>query len=287
MYVPSVSWAIYVLVDPRTPDDVRYVGKTVSPLRQRLASHIYNREPSRVVRWIAKLARQGVRPVIREIERGTDPDWQSREQYWIRWHRERGFRLCNLTDGGDGGLNPSQEAREKMSAAKRGKPLRLKPDSYERAAATRKARVAAGEIDLTPTPETIAKRAAANRTTWERKRADGWTVPDNWSTFRPDNRGVPCSAETKKKIGDANRGRVMSEEARLKMSKAKLGKAPHNKGLDFHEAKRIVNELGVRDLKHHRELHAAGVLPIGMPKNPQNSYRYHEEWKGQRAFFRV
>ncbi len=172
-----------------------------------------------------------------------------------------------------------------MSAAKKGRPLRLKPDSVLRAVATRKARVAAGEIDLTPTPETVAKRVASCRSTWERKRAEGWTVPENWSTFRPDNVGRECKTETRQKIGDANRGRVMSAEARRKMSEAKKGKAPHNKSLDFHDARRIVMELGIRNLREHRQRHAEGRLPLGLPKSPQCSYRHHPEWKGQPHFF--
>lgn len=45
------------------------------------------------------------------------------------------------------------------------------------------------------------------------------------------NFGKALSDETKRKIGDANRGRKPSEEARRKMSMAKKGKPTWNKGL--------------------------------------------------------
>jgi hypothetical protein len=172
-----------------------------------------------------------------------------------------------------------------MSALKKGKAPKLKPDSYSRGAATRKARVAAGDLVLVRTSEAIAKAAESCRKTWERKLAEGWTVPENWSTFRPDNHGRPCTAEMRKKIGDANRGRVMSEEARRKMSAAKKGKAPHNKGKDLPEVRQIVLALGIRNLKDHRMHYDQGLFPRGVPRNPQCAYGRHPEWKGQAHFF--
>lgn len=280
------NWAIYILFDPRYPEEVRYVGKTSQLLCQRLAAHLGAKKGTYVVRWINKIRLEGYIPIICEIESGIDVNWQSREQYWIAWYRKHGHPLCNLTDGGDGGLNPSPETREKMSAAKRGKALKLKPDSYIRANATRMARIAAGEISYIPTQETIEKRRIILKEVWVRKIANGWTPPDNWSTYRPDNHGRECKAETRKKIGAANRGRTMSEEARHKMSIAKVGKTPCNKGIDFQVAKRIVHELGIQNLKEHQRLYDEGALPKGMPRNPQRSYAEHPNWKGQPDFFR-
>jgi hypothetical protein len=280
------NWIIYILFDPRYPKDVRYVGKTSKLLCQRLSAHLCAKKDTHVVRWIKKIRREGHTPIIREIECGTDANWQNREQYWIAWHREHGHPLCNLTDGGDGGLNPSPETREKMSAAKRGKAPRLKPDSHFRANATRMARIAAGEISYTPTQETIEKRRIILKEIWRHKIANGWTPPANWSKYRPDNHGRECKAETRKKIGDANRGRILSVEARHKMSVAKKGKTPPNKGLDFQVARRIVHELHIKNLKEHQQLYDKGALPKGMPRNPQMSYAKHLNWKGQPDFFR-
>lgn len=53
----------------------------------------------------------------------------------------------------------------------------------------------------------------------------------------PWNKGIPCSEETKRKIGKANKGKQprlgkkLSEETKLKISKAHIGKIPWNKGI--------------------------------------------------------
>jgi hypothetical protein len=41
----------------------------------------------------------------------------------------------------------------------------------------------------------------------------------------------PCSEETKAKIGEANRGRVHTEEAKAKMSAGMKGRIPPNRGI--------------------------------------------------------
>lgn len=50
-------------------------------------------------------------------------DWAEIEKKWIAIARDGGFRLTNGTDGGDGVLNPSDEARRKMSIWQIGRKL--------------------------------------------------------------------------------------------------------------------------------------------------------------------
>lgn len=65
--------AIYALVDPRMPDQVRYVGNTVQSLSARLTKHLAN-PSSAVARWMDEIA-----PVVPEIIELTvvdvDPDF--------------------------------------------------------------------------------------------------------------------------------------------------------------------------------------------------------------------
>lgn len=301
-------WVIYTLSDPRAPEAIRYVGKTCRKPEYRLKGHLhYARGPAntKLTCWIRSLLKDNVLPAIGIIDVGSpEEDWAEAERKWIAHYRTLGHRLVNGTDGGEGGLGhivsaetrdkismsnkgrfPSAETRLKQSEAKKGKPLNLKPDSHVKATATRKSRIASGEIVVTHSPESIEKRADSCRKTWRLKIANGWTVPDNWSRFRPDNRGHAVSEETRKKIGDANRGRVIGVDGRLKMSAAKKGKTPHNKGLGFIEARRIVRELGIKNLKEHHAAYDAGLLPKGVVRNPQVNYAAHPEWKGQRDFF--
>lgn len=239
----SKPWVIYALSDPRAPAEVRYVGKTVKKPEYRLTEHLaYSRKPvvTHLTCWLRSLSEIGLKPEILVLERGeAGADWISAEQRWIASFRAQGYKLCNATDGGEGGLGSkrspesiakvvaaitgrkaSPESRLRMSEAKKGVGPVLTSEARARAVASRKASVAAGLVDLTPSQETVSKRAQASRATWERKRSAGWVKPDNWSTYVPDNMGRTHNEETKRKIGDANRGRVMSSESRKKMSES-------------------------------------------------------------------
>ena len=94
----------------------------------------------------------------------------------------------NLTDGGDGGLNPSAETREKMSAWQRG-------ENSPR-----------GFLGKKHSAETREKMSA-----WQRGK------PKSAETLAK-MRGKTLSAETKAKIGKANRGKKRTAETKAKMS---------------------------------------------------------------------
>jgi hypothetical protein len=188
-------WTAYVMADPRSPENVRYVGKTNSKLYTRLSGHLnYARKPSNrshLACWIRSLLAEGLRPCIRAVEQG-DGDWQAAERKWIAWYRSQGSNLCNATDGGDGTSGHHK------------------------------------------TPEQVARTVEAVKLVWKKKLADGWkptpSSPEGRARTIAATKGKPRSEEVKAKIGAANRGRVMSPEARAKMSAAKKGKPPHNKG---------------------------------------------------------
>lgn len=95
--------------------------------------------------------------------------------------------LVNLTDGGEGGVNPSPEARAKMS------PYSLSTEAQ----AQRNANVSAARTGKPLSPE---HRAALR-------------VPRS-----------PRTAEHRAKIGDIHRGKTVSEETRARLRAAGLGK---------------------------------------------------------------
>jgi hypothetical protein len=114
---------IYSLIDPRDRA-VRYVGKTVRPLRARLADHKYRAKSGYlpVSLWARKVLHIDCGPIIRLLE--TVPagsDWASRERYWIDKYRSEGARLLNLTGGGEGlsGHRFTDEHRSRIAAALR------------------------------------------------------------------------------------------------------------------------------------------------------------------------
>jgi plasmid stability protein len=114
--------------------------------------------------------------------------------------------LVNLTEGGEGMPDPSQETREKLRAAKLGTTL----------SAEGRAKLSAAKLGKFPSVEVRAKMsvAAKGRTISIKQRA-------NISAFF---RGKPLSPEHRAKLREARIGFSHSAEARAKMSTAKLGK---------------------------------------------------------------
>lgn len=96
---------IYGLFDPRTTE-LRYIGKTVKTLEQRLSNHVTsarNCKLQRVARWIRGVILSGHLPEICIIEDvAPGDDWQESERFWIAYYRSIGANLVNTTDGGEG-----------------------------------------------------------------------------------------------------------------------------------------------------------------------------------------
>lgn len=105
---------VYGLVDSCTME-LRYVGKTVRPLKVRLRAHLQCRSPnSHLNNWL-RSAR--VSAVV--LERAPE-DLAEAEIRWIRKMREQGARLLNMTDGGNGGRTRGSTGR-KLTAEHRAK----------------------------------------------------------------------------------------------------------------------------------------------------------------------
>jgi group I intron endonuclease len=186
---------IYVLIDPREPDDikrVRYIGKSDNPdkrfgvhlakARIGVRRHCYN--------WIRELLAVGVLPGHEIISVVSDSGAYAAEQETIAKFKLLGAPLTNLADGGPGmfGYHHSEETRARISAANMGKKL----GSHH-------------------SDETRAKMSAAK-------------------TGNKNFLGHHHSEETKRKISAAKTGnkawlgRHHSEETRTKISAAHLGK---------------------------------------------------------------
>lgn len=137
---------IYALADSRAPSEYRYVGKTTRTLALRLYFHIY-RQPREAnlykKRWIEKVRAAGGEIVIVPLEECADGIQNEREMFWIASCRDDGHRLTNMSDGGEGGLNPCPAVREKISAALRGR----KRPAHVREAVSAAAKLRIGELN--------------------------------------------------------------------------------------------------------------------------------------------
>jgi len=120
------KYQVYILMDPRTTtkeNQIRYVGQTKQKLHKRLCQHITKTksksQKQRYVNfWIKELLCLGLEPLISCMALcSTRVTADKKEKYYIRQYKEQGYRLCNLTSGGGGHFEMSEETRRKIGAA--------------------------------------------------------------------------------------------------------------------------------------------------------------------------
>lgn len=198
-----MTTSIYVLIDPRT-NEVRYVGKTVNPVR-RLWSHINDKTVCHRTNWIKSLLGLGLKPkmsIIESMDSSDDSLWQERERYWVEYYSKT-CRLTNLDSGGVSGKIASAETRAKLSAAFKGRPK--SPEHVAKVASAHRGRKCS--------PESIA-RMSKPRINWS---------AESRSRFGAARKGKKLSAGTKMKMSVAHKGRKKSPEWRRKIGDAHIG----------------------------------------------------------------
>ena len=112
---PSTTF-IYGLVDPRSPEVIRYVGKA-NDVEERLRRHLRMgkrgfRHNNKLLKWIEELLAAELKPSIVVLEEVCFDDWQQCEKRWIVKMREANPDLLNLSSGGDGLAVARKESRE-------------------------------------------------------------------------------------------------------------------------------------------------------------------------------
>jgi hypothetical protein len=157
------EYKIYSLNDPIT-NEVRYIGKTISPLYKRLSSHYRDRKKSYKTHWINGLKKNGLKPIINIIEICNNENWEEREKYWIK-HFRKITRLTNYLDGGQGqqvGYKHTKKAKDKIRVAAK---LNIKGKFYS---------------GMTFTENTNIKRANANKKQISQLDSNGKLIK-NWT----------------------------------------------------------------------------------------------------------
>lgn len=114
---------IYTLCSSRDPDNIRYIGKTKNSIVRRKIEHIRNAKRSKKIgyyhnynhNWINKELSNGATIIVELLDVVPFEHWKESEQYWISQFRTWGFKLTNLTDGGEGNVNQvfSKESLQK------------------------------------------------------------------------------------------------------------------------------------------------------------------------------
>lgn len=135
----SETTFIYVLKDPRT-EEIRYVGKADKP-ENRLQHHIKGSTPrTHKECWLFSLRQSGLRPVLEVLDEVPTTQWKFWEREYIRVFRALGFRLTNLSDGGDGqeGYHHTEETKKKISDKNRGRKDSIETKKRKSAASKRR-----------------------------------------------------------------------------------------------------------------------------------------------------
>lgn len=118
-YTPPEYIRIYLLTE--ADGTIRYVGKTEQSLENRLKGHyseIKENYERWKIRWFKKQLEEGNQPQIISLARVPFKEWEYWERYFIRFYKALGYRLTNLTNGGDygGSIGPrSPQFRKKRS----------------------------------------------------------------------------------------------------------------------------------------------------------------------------
>lgn len=179
-----------------------YVGKGLG--RRAHVMYGRNRYHNRIQ---DKLARLGMCVEVRLVAEGlTEIDAHATEIARIAFWRSNGTKLANLTDGGEGGSNPSNETRALMRAAKFGGKL---TDEHKR-------KIAKKTKEALNQPEMKAKLSVAIKAALAKPEAKA-------------NRSAAMKAriltpEHKAKIAAGHLGKKLSPEHAEKSRKASLGR---------------------------------------------------------------
>lgn len=226
--------SVYVLVSSKDLEAIRYVGITkYEEPSYRLAKHMQSaRRPVHPVhQWIAKHVKENY--YIKAICVIANLPWEeayAKEKELIKDLRNKGADLLNCTDGGLGtlGRKHSAKTREKLAAAKRGKPGRIQ--SEEERQRRREERLGL------PLPKEVREKISKSLTGREghkhteeakeriRKKQKGVKrkplSKEHRAKLSKVWAGRKHSEETKKKMSEAQQGRTFSEETRRKMSES-------------------------------------------------------------------
>ena len=197
---------IYALSDPRT-GMIRYVGKADNP-DKRLGSYMADKQRNHRTNWLSSLKTEGLKPNMILLDRVPSAEWQQWERHYISQLREE-FHLVNETDGGDGGINLSEDGRRKISAANKGKKKPPRSEEHSR-------RISESNKGKIQSDETKRKRSLSMMG----KRFPGRVHTD----------------EYKRKMSESTKGRTFSDETKRKISEKAKG---NKKGLGHRRSEAV------------------------------------------------
>ncbi|MBQ7704233.1 MAG: GIY-YIG nuclease family protein [Selenomonadaceae bacterium] len=144
-----------------------YIGQTTQKLSRRMSKHRNSKSTSGIDGALKKYGEENFK--IEVVEKCPVEQLGEREIYWIAFYDCKSPKGYNLTDGGDGLLNPSQETLERLSKASKGRAL-------SESARENLSVINSGEgnpfYGKKHTAESLAKITAASRAYWAKHKGE-------------------------------------------------------------------------------------------------------------------
>lgn len=108
-------YKFYVLSTSTDIDNIRYVGVTTKTVQQRFYGHKYcamhpEKRGLPVHKWMYKHYQLGEDIIFKQIDTCEEQYWEDREKYWIKYYKDKGFDLLNISQGGNGVVTQEQRS---------------------------------------------------------------------------------------------------------------------------------------------------------------------------------
>jgi group I intron endonuclease len=194
-----------------------YIGKTCRKLPYRIAGHI--RENKSIIQRALNKYGQEAFDISIIDKANSHEDLKVKERYWIKFYKCKSPHGYNLTDGGDGLVNPSKEVLDKLRQASLGKypteetRKKMSASGGNRRGATlseeSKQKIREKRLKYYSDPENKKKTSLATKKAMEnpetKKRVALFSFPKG---HVPHNKGIKLPEEWRKKLSESHKGQV-------------------------------------------------------------------------------
>jgi group I intron endonuclease len=231
-------------------DNKCYIGLTIHTLEKRKSAHLNLCRRNSQSHFYRAIRLHGEDNFCWEILEKCDTRTQlkEREIFWINHFKSNDqTHGYNMTNGGDGCLNPSQSTRAKLSTAIKNR--------------------------MPYSKEIMDKIANSNKAYHKRRKELGIKIIREYK---------PLSEEQKRKISESGKGRVVTQETREKISKGNKGKLKGRKISEQHRLKIGLATKGKNNPMHGKKHSEAtkqkiSLLKMGGPAWNKGKNRTPEE----------
>lgn len=220
------KYIIYGLTDPNT-SAIRYIGQSSQGLNRPKEHAKNSRSNAKCRNWVKSLRSRDLTYGITILEVLKDSsELNPAEIRWIKYGRDEGWDLTNMTDGGEGTLGhiKSKETRARLSAA-----ATLRQSSPE---VRERARLKAlGHITTEETKIKISKKLAGRKLSAEHSENIGKSLKGRIFT---DAHRLKLKLAASNRVGKKSpKGRILTESHKLNLRIAALKRyAKNNKNED-------------------------------------------------------